>query len=618
MNNLPKLMLQWRIGAALSFILLLNFTACKKAQVEPDPPANQTSAQTATVLQIYKPKSMQNMDWTSTESEWCYPRSKQSDHFILFWGKGYGSNNPSSTNVDSKYRVDIDDLLAKAESFYNLNVNTLKFATVGNGTSKLDQYKMMIFLYYEDGWRATGSGYDDTIGALWISPQTCRPVGSTIGHEIGHSFQYQVSCDLGTSHGFRWGFGGNGAGGNAFWEQTAQWQAFISYPDELFSSWFDPYLDNYQKHLIHEDYRYANYMIHQYWAQKRGITVIGKIWQASQSYEDPIQVYQRLYGLTVSQLNDELYDAASKFVTWDIDNIRTLGASKIGAHHYKMNLMSDGAFQPDPSFCPQTTGYNVMPLEVPVAGTIVTAAFQGLPNASGYNQVDASIAGWRYGFVALSTNGTRSYSTMFSSASGNATFTIPVNCSRLWFVVSGAPTRYNPHAWDDNNSNDEQWPYKVKFQNTSLPGYNNQAPKDAAFTYDLELKRSTTSYDYTTAEIDIAKLASAFQLPKQDITNKIGTDIKFYAIEPNNNLNATLTANGYGQWFDANGYVVSYSSANSRVFCEFDAQNFKLSAGQYPNRVNTGDKYTMKQALVYTLASGTKVTATFTVNLTIK
>ena len=28
--------------------------------------------------------------------------------------------------------------------------------------------------------------YDDVIGALWVNPSTCQPVGATIGHEIGH------------------------------------------------------------------------------------------------------------------------------------------------------------------------------------------------------------------------------------------------------------------------------------------------------------------------------------------------------------------------------------------------------------------------------------------------
>ncbi|WP_431294423.1 DUF4859 domain-containing protein [Pedobacter sp. P26] len=542
---------------------------------------------------------MKNMDWNSVESEWSYSRSQQSDHFIVFWAKGYGENKPSSQLVNSKYRVDIDDLLSKAEEYYKLNVDVLKFAILGNGSSKLEKYKLMIFLYYEDTWRATGLGYDDTIGALWISPATCHPVGTTVAHEIGHSFQYQVACDLGTGHGFRWGFSGNGAGNNGFWEQTAQWQAFNSYPNEFFGSWFSSYTQNYHKHLLHEDYRYNNCMIHQFWAQKRGIAFIGRIWRESKAYEDPIQTYQRLNGLTLEQLHDEMYEASTRFVTWDTDNLRTLGAKSIGSHRYKMNQMPDGSFQPDPSFCPQTTGYNVIPLEVPVGGTLVSADFQGIPNAPGYNPVDATVAGWRYGFVALLNDGSRVYSAKNSNKTGIATFVVPDNCSRLWFVVTGAPSKYDQHAWDSNNSNDMQWPYKVKFQNTNLPGYNNQLPKDVSFQYDISVSRSTSNYDYAAVNVDVVKLAAAFQMPKEEITKNMGTLIKFYAIEPNGSLNPTTTANGYGHWFDGAGKVTSFG-ANARVFSEFDAQNFRYKAGQYPGRLSSGDKFQMREMLIYT------------------
>ncbi|NLG18539.1 MAG: hypothetical protein GX556_14490 [Fibrobacter sp.] len=50
------------------------------------------------------------------------------------------------------------------------------------------------------------------------------------------------------------------------------------------------------------------------------------------------------------------------------------------------------------------------------------------------------------------------------------TFSCPANCSRLWLVVSGAPQEHWRHAWDDDNSNDEHWPYQVKFVNTNLLG----------------------------------------------------------------------------------------------------------------------------------------------------
>jgi hypothetical protein len=179
---------------------------------------------TIDVSNIYIPLEFRNMDLYNSSSTWFYGRSKQSEHFIVFWGKGYdeyGIVTPTDY-PNATYRVNIDDLLVKAEQFYTMNVNTLKFVTPG--ASKTDNYKMMIFLLYQTDWLATGSGYDDTIGALWVSPSTCQPVGSTIAHEIGHCFQYQVYSDHGGNSGWRYGFGGNG--GNTFWEQTAQFFPF--------------------------------------------------------------------------------------------------------------------------------------------------------------------------------------------------------------------------------------------------------------------------------------------------------------------------------------------------------------------------------------------------------
>lgn len=45
-------------------------------------------------------------------------------------------------------RVDIDDLLEKAELFYRTNVEKLKFAETGQGKSFLDRYKMEIYLLF--------------------------------------------------------------------------------------------------------------------------------------------------------------------------------------------------------------------------------------------------------------------------------------------------------------------------------------------------------------------------------------------------------------------------------------------------------------------------------------
>lgn len=573
---------------------------------------------------IYIPQELQSNDFFDSNSTWYYGRSRQSNHFIVFWGADYGTYDPNSDDIPEAYRVDIDDLLDKAEGFYDLNINQLKFAETGVGQSNLDDYKMMIFLYYQDDWLATGSGYDNVIGALWVSPNTCQPVGSTIAHEIGHSFQYQVYCDLGGTSGFRYGFGGNG--GNTFWEQTAQWQAYQSYPEEAFSSYHftDVYTVNYNRHVCHEWYRYASYFIHYYWTDKHGLDMVGKIWREAESPEDPIEAYMRITDITDEELNDEIYDAASKFVTWDLDAIRDIGADYIGKQAYSATQQDDGSYMVDYDYCPGTTGYNVIRLNVPDAGTVISTDFTGLVNESGYNTVDdPTRAGWRYGYVALQEDGTRVYGDMNEGTTNTITFTTPSNCSKLWMVVTGAPSTYEAHPWDEDETNDDQWPYKVKFTNTNIYGSidESQDPEDITFTYNLSFAASSSDYSGTTVDLidnnDALDLAQAFVLSTTEITNAMDDDISFYAVESDGSLNATTTANGYGHWFDTNGDVISWGSS-AMVYSEFDATNYVFTIGQYPDHCESGDQFTIKQALEYEYESGQTVQATFIFNITIE
>lgn len=610
------------ISISRSFLLVLSvfFVAisCKKGHIVTDEEEEEELADT---LAIYTPQEFADMDFNDSTSTWSYQRSKQSEHFIVFWGKGYGTHVPNSEEVPENYRVDIDDLLGKAEDFYHLNIDTLKFAERGVDKSNLDQYKMMIFLHYTTEWMAYGGGYDDVIGALWISPNTAQPVGATIAHEIGHSFQYQVRCDLGSAHGFRYGFGGNG--GNGFWEQTAQWQAHQSYPDQNFGSYnFSVYTENYHRHQIHEWYRYANYFIHYYWANKHGIDIAGRIWREATQPEDPIQAYKRITNISDAQLNDEVYDMAAKFATWDIDALRELGKDHIGAHTYKFDTQEDGSLRVTYDRTPGTTGYNVIPLEVPAVGTEVSIDFTGLINETGFNPVsDPNRAGWRYGYVALLENGTRVYGSMHSAATGTASFTVPQGASRLWFVVTGAPATYAPHAWDEDEANDEQWPYKIKVHGTNVVGYltfdEDDEPQDITFTYDVSFPFDAANYAGSTISVNQTQLGKAFVIQPSQLAGLMGNQIKFYAVEPDGSLNATTTANGYGHWFNAAGNVIAWGE-NAMVFSEFNESTQVFSIGQYPGRAIVGTTYTVKQALVYEYETGSTVQATFVFHVTIE
>lgn len=574
------------------------------------------------VSKIYIPNEFKGLNFYKSSSPWYYGRSRQSEHFIVFWAAGYEDNDPASDEVPAAYRVDIDDLLEKAEEFYRVNIETLKFAEIGEGKSNLDDYKMMIFLFYQDEWLATGSGYDDVIGALWVSPNTCQPVGSTIGHEIGHSFQYQVNCDLGGGTGFRYGFGGNG--GNSFWEQTAQWQSFQSYPDQAFTSHnFTVYSENYHRHVIHEWYRYASYFLHYYWADKHGIDIVGKVWREAQQPEDPVQAYMRITGISVEQLNDEIYDAATKLTTWDIPAIRDIGSSYIGAHKFGLNSLDDGGYMVAYGSCPGTTGYNVIPLNVPDAGTVVSTAFEGKVNEPGYNTVKSPFrAGWRYGYVALLDDGTRVYGDMHAENTGSVDFTVPENCDKLWLVVTGAPNTYLPHAWDEEESNDDQWPYQVTFTNTDVFGNvtfdGTEVPSDINLTYEVVFPADAEQYSGSAVDMggDVVKLAYAFVMQPSEITSAIGSSIKFYAVEADGTLNAQTTANGYGHWYDADGNVIAWGD-DALVFSEFNESGFIFSIGQYPGHCSPGDQYTIRQALVLN-EDTSPVQATFTFNITIE
>ena len=424
------------------------------------------------------------------DAKWSFWRMKQSEHFFVFWEPGFGYD-PNSTDVPASLRVNIDDLLQKAEQFYTTNVEKLKMVTVGQGKSNLDNYKMQIYLLYQQDWLATGSGYDNKIGALWVNPSTCQPVGSTIGHEIGHSFQYQVGCDkllngqaqeteYGMNGGFRYGFGENGAGGCAYWEQCAQWQSFQDYPEECFTQEAHPavWLRNHHRHFNHEFMRYASYWLPYYLTQKHGIEAYGRIWQESTFPEDPLQTYARLFcGNDMEKFYDEYYDYAARAVNYDFDAVHQYKTEAAVNYGTKLVKTGSGAsYQVAYENCPGTTGFNLVKLNVPAAGTKVSIRFEGLTpgsqlakgdngqvvdgdgkaksTATHYNTQANHNENFRYGFVAVDKSGKSHYGEMHQGKSGTASFTTPAGTERLYFVVLGAPDTYNRQAWDDDEKRD--------------------------------------------------------------------------------------------------------------------------------------------------------------------
>jgi len=582
----------------------------------------------------------------SSDAEFYLGRAKVSPngHFIVFWDKGYdetGEILPGDERTAENIRVDIDDLLKKAEIFYDCYINKLNFAGEP-GKSYLDKYYMTICLYGTTNWKAEGGG-SGYMGALWVSATACQPTGSTIAHEIGHAFQYQVYSDYGQKDAGFMAYGGQ------FWEACGNWQSYNLYAEQAFNSAnFTVFTENHMRHFIHEHQRYASYWFMFDWVDEHGWESYGRVWKESKASEDPAQAYMRLYcNNSIAELNKALYHYAAKCATWDFDavvqnldeqgnvareaSVRDFGVDYIGKLGWVSTKTADGYNQVAYSRAPENTGFNIIRLNVPEAGTAISADFVGMPNAAGYNstKVDASTAGWTCGYVALKADGTRVYSDsklVGPELKGNIDWTVPEGTEKLWMVVSCTPSVYKTHGWDEDDTNDPQWPYKVKFSGTDLFGTINfdgtETPHSIEITKNVEMKAADgySGPAIVLDEDDLMEIGKAFVMQPYDIASKIAADranvqsgeVKFAAVEPDGSLSYNYTANNYGFWFAGDGSVCGWG-ADATVFSEFSQASWTFQLGSYPGHVSAGETYTIRQALVYK-----DYTATIKFNMTIK
>lgn len=432
---------------------------------------------------IYVPKEYEGENFLSSEGKWFFGRSQQSEHFIVFWEPGWGEFGDTTPTqcTSSTYKVDIDDLLDWAEKCFDKYVKTLQFATLGK--SILDTRKIDIFLQYSTTWAAYGSGLENNVGCLWINPDAAH-YHSTVAHEIGHSFQYIVGCDLlhnktvsnVNTAAFRYDVGQ----GNGFWEQTSQWMASVMCPEEAFGSWNfsnsdkNGYCESAYKHLLHEDNRYSSYFIHYYWTDKRGIDCLSNVWKSARNPKDALQAYMEYYNISNDEFNAEVYDYAARTVTWDFNDLKDNGTKYMDKMPFKATKQEDGSYKVDASVCPEATGFNIIRLQNYTKGKDVVMSLKGLPNETGYNKSGtASEGGWTIGFVVLSSDGSTRYYSPSVTASANTNFeteitwTVPSDTKRLYAVVAVTPTKYISHQWDENNSNDRLWPYQFSVSGAS-------------------------------------------------------------------------------------------------------------------------------------------------------
>ncbi len=606
---------------------------------------------------------------------WSKTRSVESDNVIIFWDKYY-KTNPKNLAKSDFYYVDIDDLLQKCEDFFDLEINKLGFVDPVN--SNLSKYKVMVMMNHTSTWTCYGGGYDYMVSALWLNPATCKPVGHSVAHEVGHSFHYMCYAEhSGHKESSTDGTGfhlpvGNG---QAIWEQTAQWQANQSYPELMYDQSIGVFRNSHNYAYSHEWHRYQSYWFHYYLCQHYGdIKTVANVWnQPMTGAVDFNQALMKLKGLSPNDLYKLYFDYACRCATWDFEVCKPYRDAFIGDFTYRCVLTEDDEYQVALFSCPQGSGFNVIPLQVPEAGTVVKTALTGLPVGAQLLDIDPgeylngdtgtekiaadasgrrhyvnggvrSNRGFRMGYVALMNDGSRQYfseDSVYCKGTAKVTeeysFTCPEGVSQLWLIVSPALKNYQQHKWDEKITNDDMWPYSFKLEGTDIGSralvyasavLDGRDISDVTYTYDVKFPYSGNAYSGTSVSVSgkaAAMLGTAFQMQPTAISTKMqvwdsrgpaNNRVMFYAVAPSGVLSQSgSTANGYGHWFSASGVVTAY--ANGYLFSEFDPASLTFAIGQYPGKCQEGKTYTIRQALRYRKNASTYGLATFIFNVTV-
>lgn len=440
---------------------LLGFTGPSVSSAPQQPYNDSTAKQLYIPAKIYR--IPENNDYSSNESEYSYKRMVQSDNIAIFWHKEFGDD--PKTNTDEKKRFDVHEALKELERFYRYYVDDLQL--VKKGSSISDKYKVILYVIGGPGGTAFGGGIENKVGGLWTPAARMNkaPYGA-LAHELGHSFQFLAGVDNG------------GGPRGAIMEMSAQYLLWQVYPQWM--TFENYHLVDFMKKthfaFLHPTNMYHSPYVLEYWSNKHGITFFGNLCRATKEGEDPVATYKRITHISQEQFNDEVYDASSRFITWDMKRIEQVARPYANQHITQLQTAGEGWYKIDSAHCPQNYGYNGIKLQVPKAGTKVKLHFKGMAGAAGYHAVKTDKAGWRYGFVAYQRDGTRVYGKMQKTATGSTSFKVPVDTEFLWLVVSGAPTEHWPVAMgrpgNRNNPDapkpapEEQWPYQFKLTGT--------------------------------------------------------------------------------------------------------------------------------------------------------
>lgn len=417
---------------------------------------------------VYLAHDLDSIDFNNPDSKWSFSRMASTENIVVFWAKPFGDNLAAAPALEGQdMTVDLNNILNKLERFYRFYRNDLGW--VKPDSTLADKYKMMLMIDYSLEGTAYGGDYDQTIGALWCTPSRLKdPTLNCVAHELGHSFQSQISSD---GQGEAWG-------GNGIFEMTSQWMLWQVNPDWQTDENY--HLKAYQnlthKAFLHFANIYHSPYVLEAWGEMHGRPFIAEMFRQGRVGEDPVMTYKRMTGLGQEEFNDEMYHQQARFVNWDFDRVRQNAAPYRNQWHTPMDTLGTRHYRIPVNNAPENYGFNFVELQVPAPGKTISVDFKGLPKQKGYSQIRPENAGWRYGLIAVDTEGNAHYEPMHREKKGTLSYTPSQPLSHLWLMVMGAPTEHwqNPgtaitgDSTDAQPQPDAQWPYEITLKGTDL------------------------------------------------------------------------------------------------------------------------------------------------------
>ena len=387
---------------------------------------------------IYIPEDLRSMNLEADTSKWCWKRSAETRDCIFMWERGFGNDLQNPPQLEGKpMAFNLSVLMERVQSFYTFFRDTLGW--INGGLSKADRYKMMVMVMYSLEGTAYGGTYDNFIGGLWVAPNRIQDkTMNCMAHELGHSFQSQIMAD---SIGDCWG-------GTGFFEMTSQWMLWQVNPwwlrDENYH--FEAFKKlTHKAYLDGENIYHSPYVI-QWWSDLHGRKSIAELFRQGKRGEDPVITYKRMYNLSQTQFNDEMFHGYQHLVNFDFKHARQETRPYACTFSTELDTLKGGWLRPKEM--PEAYGFNA--IELPAK----RSAKVDLRPASAHQL--------RYGFVGVTTDDHEIYSPI-----GATKFSVPkgTTLKKLYFVVMGAPDEYQQLSWSGyggEKTDNPSYPYELK------------------------------------------------------------------------------------------------------------------------------------------------------------